>query len=171
MSTDKGYVRVYRDIQKHWVWKDKPFSRGQAWIDLIMLVNHQDNTIPVDGRPFMIKRGEHLTSIKILADKWGWSRGKVRRFLDDLKKEQMIDKKRHGNGTLISLVKYGEYQCVQHTEQHTCGHPAAILRQSDGHKQYMNEDTKEDTKKNKDLPTQSEFTGHVPDDSEITWDT
>ena len=147
MSTDKGYIKVYRDVRDHWVWKDKPFSRGQAWIDLIISVNHQDKTILFDGHPITIKRGEYLTSMQILADKWGWSRGKVRRFLDDLKTEQMIDKKRHSNGTLITLIKYEEYQGLRQTKQHTFEQPADISRTSDGHKQYITknvEDTKEE---------------------------
>ena len=67
--------------------------------------------------------------------------------------------------------KYEEYQGQRHTKQHTCEQPAAIPRTPDGHKQYMKENTKEDTKKNKDPQSQSEFTGHVPEDNEITWDT
>lgn len=37
-----GWQKVYRDITKHWLWEDKPFSRGQAFIDLLLMVNHQD---------------------------------------------------------------------------------------------------------------------------------
>jgi hypothetical protein len=45
----KGYVSIHREIFDHWVWKEKPFSRGQAWIDLIMMANHCDAKIMFDG--------------------------------------------------------------------------------------------------------------------------
>ena len=144
MSTDKGYIKVYRDIRDHWIWTDEeePFSRGQAWIDLIMAANHKDKTILFNGHPMEIKRGQYMTSLQSLADRWGWSRGKVRRFLDDLKSEQMIGKKRHSNGTLITLIKYGNYQDSRHTKQHTCDTPTDISRTSRGHKQDIIEDIK-----------------------------
>ena len=37
-----GWVKVHRDIQNCWIWEEKPFSRGQAFIDLILMVNHED---------------------------------------------------------------------------------------------------------------------------------
>ena len=39
MNTQKGFVGVHRSLQEHWLWDEKPFSKGQAWIDLIMLAN------------------------------------------------------------------------------------------------------------------------------------
>ena len=165
MSTDKGYIKVYRDIRDHWIWKDKPFSKGQAWIDLIMLANHKDNTILFDGHPMQVKKGQYMTSLQMLADRWGWSRGKVRRFLDDLKTEQMADKKRHGNGTLLTLIKYGDYQDSRHTKQHTSERPADTRRTSDGHKQDIIENTKEDIKKKEAPPPDDEDEGEPwPDD-------
>ena len=31
-----GWIKVSRAIQEHWVWDEKPFSKGQAWIDLLL---------------------------------------------------------------------------------------------------------------------------------------
>lgn len=119
MSSDKGYIKVYRNIRDCWVWKDKPFDKGRAWIDLIMMVNHKETTIMFDGRPLKIKRGQCITSLSILADKWGWSRSKVKRFLDDLKAEQMIDEKRHARGTLLTIEKYSNYQGERNSKRNT----------------------------------------------------
>ena len=41
MSTDKGYIKVYRDIRDHWIWNYKPFSPQAAWIDLILLARKE----------------------------------------------------------------------------------------------------------------------------------
>ena len=43
---DKGFIALYRDILDHWIWTDnQPFDRRSAWIDLLLMVNHSDNTI------------------------------------------------------------------------------------------------------------------------------
>ncbi len=121
MSSDKGYIKVYRNIRDSWVWKDKPFDKGRAWIDLIMMANHKEATIMFDSRPLKIKRGQFMTSLSILAARWGWSRSKVKRFLDDLKSEQMINEKRHTRGTLLTIEKYGVYQGERNSKRNTDG--------------------------------------------------
>ena len=121
MSTDKGFIKLYRDICDHWVWSDKPFSRGQAWIDLIMMVNYEDKTGEFDKRPIRIERGQIMTSLQKLSNRWGWSRAKCKRFLDDLETEHMLIKKRNKRGTLITLVNYGIYQGTRNTKRNTDG--------------------------------------------------
>lgn len=45
-----GWIKIHRDILYHEIWSDKPFSKGQAWIDLILLANHSDNKCMVGIR-------------------------------------------------------------------------------------------------------------------------
>ena len=148
MSTDKGYIKVYRDVWDHWVWNQKPFDMAHAWIDLIMLANHEDKVINFNGYPLSIKRGQHMTSFTILAERWGWSRSKVRRFISALESQQMIDTKRNTSETLLTLVNYGVYQDVRNTKRHTDETLTKRKRNADGHKQDTIEDTIEDTIKN-----------------------
>jgi len=146
VSTDKGYIKIYRDIREHWIWNDRPFSRGQAWIDLIMMVNHEDRTIVFDSHPLRIGRSQIMTSLQKLSDRWGWSRVKVKRFLDDLETEQMLTKKRNSRGTLITLVNYGIYQGTRNTKRNTDETLTERSRDADEHKQYTIECTNECTK-------------------------
>lgn len=142
MSTDKGYIKIYRDIRDHWVWEVKPYDKARAWIDLIMIANHEKKTILFDGRLMTIERGQHMTSLKTLAARWGWTRSKVKRFLDVLKSEQMIDTKRNRNGTLITIVNYGIYQDSRNTKRNTDEKKSKQSRNSGEHKQDIIEDTK-----------------------------
>ena len=96
MNTDKGYIKVYRNIRDHWLWEEKPFSKGQAWIDLLMMVNHEDKKMMFDNEIVICKRGMTVTSLRKLSTRWGWSPGKVDRFLKILKSEIMI-RNTHGN--------------------------------------------------------------------------
>ena len=77
MSREKGYILLYRDICTNWIWEDKPFSKGQAFIDLILRANHNDNSVLFGNQIIEVKRGEFITSIAKLSDAWGWSRHKT----------------------------------------------------------------------------------------------
>jgi hypothetical protein len=111
----KGYVKIWRKMQRHEFWQDKPFTRGQAWLDIILNCEYREER---DGEPLQEKRGEWLTSQWELADKWGWSSKRVRTFLRDLKQREMIElmtiprgtTNRTTKGTTISLVNFGRYQ-------------------------------------------------------------
>lgn len=45
----KNFLPLNRSIQKHWLWNEKPFSKGQAWIDLILLANYEDTKRVING--------------------------------------------------------------------------------------------------------------------------
>lgn len=111
-----GWQKIYRDIQEHWLWEDKPFSRGQAWIDLILLVNHEDNKALIDGELMEVKRGSKITSLRKLAEQWGWSTTKVKKFLEQLEKDKMISFESNNKKTLVTIENYDVYQSKESTE-------------------------------------------------------
>ena len=146
MSTDRGYIKLYRDVQGHDLWDDKPFARGQAWIDLLMMVNHEDKQVLFEGRFVPVYRGARMTSLRKLSERWGWSTGKTSRFLNELEKANMIRQERNSKRTMISIVNYGIYQTSQNSRRNTDGTLTEHRRNTDGTKQYTIEDTIEDTK-------------------------
>ena len=105
-----GYIKLYRDIQEHWIWQGKPFSKGQAWIDLLMAANHDDNKVVLGNEIILVERGCLITSEVKLAKRWGWSRCKVRAFLDLLKQDEMIVKKSDSKKTYLKIVNYSVWQ-------------------------------------------------------------
>lgn len=108
-----GWISLYRQIKESWIWKDKePFDKRSAWIDLILTVNYKDQKIPFENGFIEIEKGQTLTSIKQLAEKWKWSRHKVSDFLDRLEQDTMIVQVRDTRKTLISIVNYSKYQDV-----------------------------------------------------------
>ena len=105
----KGWVPISRQIQDHWLWKDRPFDKARAWIDLILLANHEETKAPVNNEIVTYERGTVTTSITALAERWGWSRHKVRDFIDLLKRDSMLTSKRTANRTVIVLENYALY--------------------------------------------------------------
>jgi DNA replication protein DnaD len=111
MGNNQGWISVHRQIRDcELLWGDKPFSRGQAWIDLLLLANHEDKRMIFDGSVIEVKRGQRVTSYRTLCEAWGWSNTKVANFLEMLEAEQMIEKQSDTKKTLITIVNYDKFQ-------------------------------------------------------------
>ncbi len=112
----EGWIRIDRSLLKHWLWNDRPFSYGQAWIDLLLLANYEDKQMLFRGHLITCKRGDVNLSISCLAERWKWDRKSVRKFLSLLESDGMATTKATRQRTTITLVNYGLFQDVGTTE-------------------------------------------------------
>lgn len=110
MGNKGTYIYLDRGILDHWTYKDKPFNRSMAWIDMLLIADHTTHTKLWRGKPTAFKRGDVNLSITELAKRWGWSRGKARRFILSLEMDGMVNIKRTPERTVITIVKYGTFQ-------------------------------------------------------------
>lgn len=171
---DKGWIKLNRKIQEHWIWKDKPFNKSAAWIDLILLANHESQKVNLREGLVTIKRGQFVTGIDKLAQKWGWSRGKVYRFLKTLESEQMLKRKSNTYGTVITIVNYGKFQGERNTNRTTNDTTNGTADgTTDGTPTRMNKNDKEIKEINKgapspldEAPAPEEDDGYVQDPNE-----
>ena len=108
---NNGWIKLHRQLQDHWIWK-KP-EQLKAWIDILLMVTHTERTKFIKGQEVVLKQGEVDASFRYLAKRWGWSIGKVQRFLILLKKCSMIEVKTSTGQNLISVCNYGIYQIEQ----------------------------------------------------------
>lgn len=108
--SNQGWIKLHRQIQNCFLWEDKPFDKCRAWIDLLILANHEDKKIFFNGELITVERGQYITSIRKLSDRWGWSKDKVVRHLTLLESEEMIHRDSDSNRTLLTIVNYGVYQ-------------------------------------------------------------
>mgnify|MGYP000959972017 CR=1 FL=1 len=115
----KGWISLHRKIQDHWIWQDKPFSKGQAWIDILLMVNHKEQKVLFNNQVITVEEGEKITSIRQLCDRWGWSNTKVNNFLDLLQKEEMITYKSDTKKTVIKVLNYNDYQQLRKVKNDT----------------------------------------------------
>jgi hypothetical protein len=91
----------------------------KAWMHLLLTANHEDKRMFFDGKLITIKRGQHLTSIRKLAESWGCTRRKADSLLNCFIEDQMVTVKRSNKGTLLTLVNYSVYQNMRDTESTT----------------------------------------------------
>lgn len=106
-----GWIKLHRQITESAIWDTgEPFDMAHAWIDLLLCVNHSDHSKVVSGNMITVKRGEIFASDMFFANRWHWSRGKVRRFFANIEADRMVNVKRTTNGTTIFVVNYDNFQ-------------------------------------------------------------
>ena len=136
-----GWIKIHRQIQNCLIWDDKPFNMASAWIDLLLLANHEDKETIFDKKPILVKRGQRITSVRELSARWGWGKDKTLRFLRLLESEKMIVKDSDSRRTLLTIVNYGVYQDCE-TENET------VIRTLTGQSQATNKNDKNDKNNN-----------------------
>lgn len=106
-----GWIKLYRSIMNHWIWDVREaFCKRAAFVDLLMLVNKEDKEIEFNNKLIMVKRGERITSLKYLSERWGWSTTKLNNFLKLLEEDKIITLKKDSRKTLIKVCNYEDYQ-------------------------------------------------------------
>jgi len=87
-----GWIKLHRKLADNELWLSEPFTRGQAWVDLLLLANHKTGIIRRRGIIIKVGRGQLAYSEESLAERWRWSKGKVRRFFSELAGQGMISR-------------------------------------------------------------------------------
>jgi hypothetical protein len=116
---NQGWIKLHRKIFENKYWLLEPFTKAQAWIDLLLLANHKEGEILIRGNFVKVNRGQVGWSERSLSKRWRWSRMKVRRFLDDLKTRQQIRPQKNNITTLIDIINYKVYQSDETTNETT----------------------------------------------------
>lgn len=136
-----GWIKIHRQIQNCLIWDDKPFNMASAWIDLLLLANHEDKETIFDKKPILVKRGQRITSVRELSARWGWGKDKTLRFLRLLESEKMIVKESDSRRTLLTIVNYGIYQDCENENE-------TVVRTLTGQSQATNKNDKNDKNNN-----------------------
>lgn len=106
-----GWIKVHRQIQTHWLYTEKrEFSPFEAWVDILLNVNHADAKVLIQGTLYEVKRGESINSLDTWAKRWNWGKSKVRRFLKTLENDKMIVLKNETKTTRLTVCNYDSYQ-------------------------------------------------------------
>ncbi len=110
LNIANGWVSIYRSLASSPLWLTETFTRGQAWVDMLLLTNHTDGYLRIRGNRVDINRGQLGWSKTELARRWNWSPGKVRRFFNELEKDKQIVQQKNHLTSIITVVNYSLYQ-------------------------------------------------------------
>lgn len=126
----EGYIKLYRKIVDHQLWRDKPFSKGQAWVDLLLMANYKDSKFLVGNELVSAEAGQIITSEVKLSERWGWSRHKVRDFINMLEKDKMLVKISDSKRTCLTLCNYSDYQDSDDSKRTASGQEMGQIKDS-----------------------------------------
>lgn len=122
-----GFIKLDRDITSHPLWIARPFSKGQAWVDLLLQAAWKSHT---DAYGRLQRRGTVHTSRIKLAHRWGWTTKAVDRFLSVLKVSTMVSIQTSTvpstGGTFITICNYDLYQNSKTDDVHSGVHSTDI---------------------------------------------
>lgn len=167
MGNKGTYIYLDRGILDHWIYKDKPFNRSMAWIDLLLIANHKTHTTMWKGKSIQFKRGDVNLSITELSKRWGWSRGKTRRFILNLETDGMVTTKRTADGTVITIVKYGTFQDKRTPKRTSNGTAHSTPDGTTGGTQTINDKEMQKKIKERGAPSTSDEVSGAEEEEEV----
>lgn len=111
-----GTVVIDRHMTDDDLWLCEPFSRGQAWLDLVLLAQDRNRIVKVRGIDVTLLKGQVGRSVVSLAERWQWTREKTRAFLNDLREARKISFKMDNVATVITVLDYSVFNRDQTAE-------------------------------------------------------
>jgi hypothetical protein len=105
-----GTVNISRDIWQDAAFKAEPFTEREAFVWMVMEAAWKSREKRVGSASVNLERGQLATSIRFMAEAWGWSKSAVDRFLKRLENRDMIGTQTGTAFSLITIRKYNEYQ-------------------------------------------------------------
>lgn len=121
-----GYIKLHRGWRDNGIFSGE-FSRADAWVWLIEEAAWKPTKARIKGQTVDLERGELTFSQRFLAEKWGWSKSRVDRFIAELRAETMIETRSkigatagHAAGqgqSILTICNYAKYQDRQDDER------------------------------------------------------
>ena len=130
---NNGWIKLNRSILTDETWLKKPFSEGQAMVDLMLMASYEEKDVVIHGETVHLMPGDVVRSQRQLAERWGWSRAKVRRFISGPQKDHFSAHKKTGVHVDISTYSGNP----RPTKRPFCG------PQKDTYKNIKNKETEE----------------------------
>lgn len=91
-TNGRSFFFVHRQIFRsdHPLWKGDEYSPREAFLWLCSEAAFKARTVVWQGLPIRVQRGEVLVSVRNLGIVWNWSKSRVHRYLEKLKRHRMI---------------------------------------------------------------------------------
>lgn len=141
---ENGYIKLHRKIMT-WRWYTHPLTK-HLFEHLLLIANIDDGQL---GN-ITIKRGQCVTSLRLLSYQTGLSLKEVRTALKHLKETQEVAQLSSPQGTIITVLNYDEYQSGAHTTAHE-GHTRGTAGAHEGHYNKKNKKNKKNKEEKENI--------------------
>ena len=105
-----GWIKLDRKLLENELWRQKPFSPGQAWVDLLLMASYDEHDAIINGEVVHLMPGDVVRTQKQFAERWGWSRSKVRNFFTTIITTKAATITTTNKRTAVHIENYAFYQ-------------------------------------------------------------
>jgi hypothetical protein len=112
VATDKGWIKLYRQLLNKAIWQCSTMEQKVILITLLLMANHEEKEWEWQGEKFKCKPGQFVTSLKSIAEKAGSdiSIQNVRTAIAKFEKYEFLTNQSTKTGRLITIVNWELYQ-------------------------------------------------------------
>lgn len=119
------WIKIDTGITDHWLWSDA--NKLKWWIDIIIMASYEKRQVLHDNTIVTLERGQEITSLRYLENRWNVSRPTVIKFLSLLEREGMISRKNITQRiSVLTVCNYSAYQGsdkdVDHLDEESVDH-------------------------------------------------
>lgn len=133
----EGWIARHRSVRDHWLVghgihvkpadpdRKRCHTQGEAWEDLLMECRYAAGSVYNGGKKMELQRGQLVGAVSWLANRWNWTPKTVRRFLDQLENDSMIElvspgtkegEQKGKQASVITICNYETYQSMMEPE-------------------------------------------------------
>jgi len=115
---EQGWICLHRKILNNFLFiENRELSRAEAWLYIILKVNHADIDVLIGNQKFTCKRGQSLKSYDTWGKLFNWSKSKVVRFFHLLQNENMIVIENLQKTIRLTVCNYGKYNDLRNANE------------------------------------------------------
>lgn len=105
-----GWVKLYRDIQQHWIFEDP--VKLKIWITLLSRASHKKNKVNVGYQLVELLPGQLVFGLNKFAGDINIERSKLYRIIKMMAADEMIDydTETYNNFSIVTIRKWQQYQ-------------------------------------------------------------
>ena len=120
-----GWIKLYRCLLADPVWQCGTSEQKVILVTLLLMANHAEKKWQWQGRPYLCRPGQMITSAKSIAQKAGpnISRQNVRTTLKRLEKLGFLTMQTTTLHTLITICNWDTYQVNEASPNQAANHP------------------------------------------------
>ena len=148
-----GWIKVHRELISHPIWKNSSPQHKTVLITLLCMANHEANQWEWNGRQFVVKPGQFVTSIEHIRQSCGKgvSTQNVRSALARFKKLEFLTYESTKTGTLVTIEKWGKWQGSDATGNKDTNKEVTNNQQTGNKQVTTNKNDKNDKKDKEDI--------------------
>lgn len=168
-----GWIKLHRKLYESSLWKNEKFTRGQAWADLLLMANFANSDYRIRGIKVYVQRGQIARSVDYFSNRWKWSKGKIKRFFNELETDHQIEIQKTNIISILTIINYEQYQGNEPTNElpnSTPNEPANSTPNRPANGPYNKNDKKEKNVKNDKNNNKTKFSDEILEVTQFLYD-